>query len=178
MSVSAANWCRVLPLQAIKHHTVLVAWSPEANANESDQYVAVLRMDFCFDSSTKWEKDFGFNQWSQWSSERFKSQQKTNEKRHWHAQKFNSCHLMSYLINRFRKPRENTSFGMQCGPWYRIYTTATLFVALVVQSLNLSWYFLLSLFCTISSKFCLSFIDRMTTPLFILQLKLFLCLKS
>lgn len=92
MSVFIANWCHEFPSQPIRHHRLLVAWSEGANVNKNNQYIAVLRMDFCFDSSSKWEKEFSFNQWGHWGSKCWKSNWRWM-KSHWQAWKPNSCYL-------------------------------------------------------------------------------------
>lgn len=113
MSVFIANWCHEFPSQPIRHHRLLVAWSEGANVNKNNQYIAVLRMDFCFDSSSKWEKELSFNQWGHWGSECWKSNWRWM-KRRWQAWKPNSCCLTSHLIIHFSEPEGITPFDMQC----------------------------------------------------------------
>lgn len=113
MSVFIANWCHEFPSQPIRHHRLLVAWSEGANVNKNNQYIAVLRMDFCFDSSSKWEKEFSFNQWGHWGSECWKSNWRWM-KSHWQAWKPNSCYLTSHLIIHFSELEGITPFDMQC----------------------------------------------------------------
>ena len=109
MSVSVANQCHEFLSQTIKHHRVLAAWSLGANVNERDQHIAVLRVDFCPDSSSKWEKDFSFNQRGYWSSECLKANRRLM-KLPWQAEIFKSRHLMSRCISHFSKIREDYIF--------------------------------------------------------------------